>query len=70
MIIPLLILGPIAIISGFELQSNFFRNKVKTRRILQAVGLMILFGILGLFLDNTNFIYSISYLSVPAAIII
>ena len=55
---------------GFELQQHFFRNKVKTRRIIQSVGLMMLFGILSLFIENTNFIYAISYLSVPMSIIV
>jgi hypothetical protein len=68
--IPWIILFPIVFISGFELQQHFFRNKVKTRRIIQSVGLMMLFGILSLFIENTNFIYAISYLSVPMSIIV
>ena len=68
--IPWIILFPIVFISGFELQQHFFRNKVKTRRIIQSVGLMMLFGILSLFIENTNFIYAISYLSVPMSIIL
>ncbi len=67
--IPWAILFPIVFISGFELQQHFFRNKVKTRRIIQSVGLMMLFGIFSLFIENTNFIYAICYLSVPMSII-
>lgn len=67
--IPWIILAPIVLISGFELQQNFFRNKVKTRRIIQSVGIMLLFGIFGLFIENTNFIYAICYLSVPMSIV-
>jgi hypothetical protein len=68
--LPWIILLPVVLISGFELQQNFFRNKVKTRRILQSVGLMLLFGIFGLFIENTDFIYAVCYLSVPMSIII
>lgn len=67
--IPWIILLPIVLISGFELQQHFFRNKVKTRRILQSVGLMFLFGVFSLFIENTNFIYAICYLSIPMSII-
>ncbi len=68
--IPWIILFPLLLVSGFELQQNFFRNKVKTRRIIQSVGLMLLFGIFSLFIENTNFIYAICYLSVPMSIIV
>jgi hypothetical protein len=68
--IPWIILSPIILISGFELQQNYFRNKVKTRRIIQSVGLMLLFGVFSLFIENTNFIYAICYLSVPMCIIV
>ena len=68
--IPWIFLFPILLISGFELQQHFFRNKVKTRRIIQSVGLMMLFGIFSLFIDNTNFIYAICYLSVPMSIVV
>lgn len=68
-IIPGIILLPVALVSGFELQQHFFRNKVKTRRIIQSVGLMFLFGVFSLFIDNTSFIYAICYLSVPMSIV-
>jgi hypothetical protein len=67
--IPWVILLPISLVAGFDLQRNFFRNKVKTRRVIQSVGLMFLFGVLSLFIDNTNFIYAICYLSIPTCII-
>jgi hypothetical protein len=67
--VPWLILSPVVLVSGFELQQNFFRNKVKTRRIIQSVGLMLIFGVLSLFIENSNFIYAICYLSVPMSII-
>lgn len=60
---------PISVVSGFNLQQNFFRNKVKTRRIIQSLALMLLFGVAGLFIENTNFAYAMYYLHVPSAII-
>lgn len=70
LLIPAFILVPLLILSAFNLQLNFFRNKVKTRRILQSVGLMFLFGALGLVIENTNFIYALFYLSIPLSIVI
>lgn len=68
--LPAIILFPIAFISTLNLQLNFFRNKVKTRRILQSVTLMFLFGAFGLLIENTNFIYALFYLSIPLSIVV
>lgn len=68
-LLPWFILLPVTVVSAFNLQSNFFRNKVKTRRIIQSVGLMLLFGIASLFFENSNYIYAICYLSVPLSIV-
>lgn len=70
LLIPAVILLPLLIISAINLQLNFFRNKVKTRRILQSVGLLFVFGALGLIIENTNFIYALFYLSIPLSIVI
>jgi hypothetical protein len=67
--LPLIVIIPIVFISSLNLQLNFFRNKVKTRRILQSVALMFLFGALGLVIENTHFIYALFYLSVPLCIV-
>lgn len=67
--LPLIVILPIVLISSLNLQLNFFRNKVKTRRILQSVALMFLFGALGLLIENTHFIYALFYLSVPLSIV-
>lgn len=67
--LPLIVILPIVLISSLNLQLNFFRNKVKTRRILQSVGLMFLFGALGLLIENTHFTYALFYLSVPLCIV-
>jgi hypothetical protein len=69
-LLPWIILTPITVFSIFNLQQNFFRNKVKTRRIIQSLYLMIFFGILGLFLENNHYSYAITYLSIPLSIVI
>lgn len=68
-LIPFVMVIPVTVVAGFNLQQNFFRNKVKTRRIIQSIGLMLLFGVIGLFFENTNFIYALYYLNVPLSII-
>ncbi len=68
-LIPFVIIIPVTVVAGFNMQQNFFRNKVKTRRIIQSIGLMMLFGVAGLFFENTNFIYALYYLNVPLSII-
>ncbi|MES2781105.1 MAG: hypothetical protein V4651_14525 [Bacteroidota bacterium] len=70
LLIPAVILLPLIMISAVNLQLNFFRNKVKTRRILQSVVLLFLFGALGLVIENTHFIYALFYLSIPLSIVI
>ncbi|MES2561083.1 MAG: DUF6427 family protein [Bacteroidota bacterium] len=70
LLIPAGILIPLLVISAVNLQLNFFRNKVKTRRILQSVALLFVFGALGLIIENTNFIYALFYLSIPLSIVI
>ncbi|MCE2787011.1 MAG: DUF6427 family protein [Sphingobacteriales bacterium] len=68
-LVPFAIIFPVSVVSGFNLQQNFFRNKVKTRRIIQTLALMLLFGVAGLFVENNNFVYALYYLNVPLAII-
>jgi hypothetical protein len=70
LLIPAIILLPLLLISSINLQLNFFRNKVKTRRILQSIALLFCFGALGLTIENTNFIYALFYLSIPLSIVI
>jgi hypothetical protein len=69
-LLPWTIILPITISAVFTLQRNFFRNKVKTRRIMQSIYLMLFFGVAGLFFDNVNYIYAIVYLSVPLSIVV
>ncbi len=67
---PWFILFPIAVWSAFRLQQNFFRNKVKTRRIIQSISFFTLFGIASLFTDNNGLLFSIIYISIPMSVII
>lgn len=69
-LIPWIILAPTTILSIIGLQQNFFRNKVKTRRITQSLYLMLFFGVAGLFFENVNYIYALCYLSVPVSIFV
>ena len=68
--LPAIIIVPILLISTLKLQFNFFSNKVKTRRILQSMLLLFFFGVLGLIIENVNFIYALFYLSIPISIVI
>ncbi len=70
MLAPAIILLPVMLLSTLKLQSNFFRNKVKTRRILQSIALLFFFGALGLVIENTNFVYALFYLSIPMSIVV
>jgi hypothetical protein len=67
---PWAIVVPIIAVAVFNLQQNFFRNKVKTRRIIQMVYLFLPIGFASVFLDNNNYMYSIIYGSVPISILI
>ncbi|MCU0441341.1 MAG: DUF6427 family protein [Bacteroidia bacterium] len=69
-LIPLLLLVPILLIASFNLQANFFRNVVKTRRILQSIALLFFIGILGVFIENTHYIYALFYLSIPLSVVV
>lgn len=69
-LLPWVIILPVTIVSVFNLQQNFFRNKVKTRRIIQSIYLMLFFGVAGLFFENVNYIYALVYLSVPTSIVV
>ncbi|MFN3446302.1 MAG: hypothetical protein ACK44D_11220 [Bacteroidia bacterium] len=69
-LLPWVIILPVTVVSVFNLQQNFFRNKVKTRRIIQSIYLMLFFGVAGLFFENVNYIYALVYLSVPTSIVV
>lgn len=66
---PWFLLLPLAIIGAFGLQQNFFRNKVKTRRIIQSIAIFSLFGALALVGDRNNMLYSVGFISIPLSIV-
>lgn len=68
-IIPWLTVTGIVLISGVSLQSNYFKNKVKTRRILFTVALFILVSFVIVVIEDHNVVYALSYLTVPTSII-
>lgn len=67
---PWFVLLPVAAISAFGLQQNFFRNKVKTRRIIQSIGVFALFGLGALFMQTRGFVFSVLFLNIPLSIVL
>lgn len=61
---------PPFVFSFFHLQSNYFRNRVKTRRLQLTMGILLLFGIFSLYAENQSFIYAIPFLSSSLALAI
>jgi len=62
-------LAPAVLGSLFHLQGNYFRNRVKTRRIQLVIGIMLIFGIFSLLAENESFVYGVAFLSAPLALI-
>lgn len=60
---------PALLPSLFHLQGNYFRNRVKTRRIQLVMGIMLVFGFFSLFAENESFMYGIAFLSSPLALL-
>jgi hypothetical protein len=63
-------LMPPFVFSIFQLQGNYFRNRVKTRRLQLTMGILLLFGIFSLYAENQSFIYAIPFLSSSLALAI
>jgi hypothetical protein len=59
---------PAFLFSLVHLQSNFFRNRVKTRRIQLTIGILFVFGILSLYAENQSYIYAIPFISSALAL--
>ncbi|MCF8428848.1 MAG: DUF6427 family protein [Bacteroidia bacterium] len=68
-IIPWFLIGFIVFVSGISLQINYFKNKVKTRRILFTLVLYIIISILLALIEDHNIVFAICYLSVPICIV-
>ena len=64
------LLLPILVISLIQFQLNFFRNKVKTRRVQLMIGIMLPFGIISIFAGDYGFELGLSYLAIPFSFIL
>lgn len=56
--------------SIFNMQSNYFRNKVKTRRVQLSIGVLFLFGLLSLVVENEGFKYALPFLATPLSFLL
>jgi hypothetical protein len=64
-----LIIIPVFVFSTIELQLNFLRNKVKTRRIQLIILVMLLFGIISIFAENQGYVFGLNFMSATLAMI-
>lgn len=65
-----IVIIPVFFLSSFDIQNNFFRNKVKTRRIQLVVFIMSVFGVISVFAENHSFVFGLCFLSVAVSIIL
>lgn len=68
-IIPWFLVVAIVFVSGISLQSHYFKNKVKTRRILFTVVLYIIISLLLVLIEDHNIVFAICSISVPVSIV-
>lgn len=61
---------PVFVISAFQIQINFLRNKVKTRRIQLIILFMLLFGIVSVLAENQGFVYGLTFLGFSLSILL
>ena len=64
-----LIIIPIFVFSTIAFQINFYRNKVKTRRVQVIIILMQVFGVLSVLAENQMYVYGLPFLSISLSII-
>ncbi|MFN9520475.1 MAG: DUF6427 family protein [Bacteroidota bacterium] len=64
-----LIVSFISTVGAIQLQQNYFRNKVKTRRVLQTFAALFAFSVVGLLIENTNVLYATCYTSIPLSVV-
>jgi hypothetical protein len=57
--IPWFVMFGLLLYTGFIIQSNFYKNNVKTRRVLLTLGLLLLFSLLIVPLEDNNFIFNL-----------
>ncbi|MDP1726091.1 MAG: DUF6427 family protein [Bacteroidota bacterium] len=60
---------PVFVFSFIDIQLNFYRHKVKTRRIQLVLLIMLLFGIISVFAENQSFMYGLCFLSVSLSFV-
>jgi len=68
-IIPWFLISFIVFASGISLQLNYFKNKVKTRRILITIALYIAISVLLTLIEDHDLVFAVCYLSVPVSIV-
>ncbi len=61
---------PAFVFSVFELQLNFLRNKVKTRRVQLIILIMQLFGIISVLAENQGYIFGLTFLAPALAFLL
>lgn len=65
-----MVILPAFVFSLLDLQINFLRNRVKTRRIQLMLLVMLLFGLVSVLAEDQGYLYGISFLSVPLSLIL
>ena len=68
--IPWFVMLGLLLYTAFVIQSNFYKNNVKTRRVLLTLGLLLLFSLLIVPLEDKNFIFNLIYLSTPTSMLV
>jgi hypothetical protein len=68
-IVPWFIILFTVLASGISLQLNYFKNKVKTRRILFTLALFIVISVLLALIEDHNIVFAVCYLAIPVSII-
>ncbi len=61
---------PILVFSALQIQANFFRNKVKTRRLQLMILIMVPFGFFSLLAGDYGFELALPYLAIPLSILL
>jgi hypothetical protein len=69
-LLPWFLITGITLVSAVLLQAEYFKSKVKTRRIIFTVVIFIIISILIILIENHNLVYAVCYLSIPLSIII
>lgn len=63
--LPWFLIIPILLLSLLRIQANYYKNKVKTRRLQLMLIILMAFSILLLFAENAFFGYAVCYIAIP-----